>query len=86
MTSPCAGRLSLQMEAMDIVEVLARLQLVARRHGFELRVVRASEGVGCLIELTGLSTVLALEPRRQSEQREQRLGVEEKGQLDDSAA
>ena len=74
------------MQTLGLVDVLARLQLVARRHGFELRVLETGEEVRCVIELAGLSAVLALEPRRQPEEREQRLGVEEEGQLHDPAA
>ena len=74
------------METIGIVDALARLQLVARRCGFELSVVNISDDLRGLIELAGLSTVLALEPRRQPEEREQRLGVEEEGQLDDPPA
>jgi hypothetical protein len=74
------------METLGIVDALARLQLVARRCGFELRVVEVSDDLRCLIELSGLSSVLALEPRRQPEEREQRLGVEEEGQFHDPAA
>jgi hypothetical protein len=69
-----------------MVDALARLQLAARRAGFELRVVQAPDELRCAIELTGLSGELGLEPRRQPEEREQRLRVEEEGQLDDPAA
>ena len=86
MSSSGAAGLSVQMESLRIVDVLARLQLVARRCGFELHVVEASDDVGCLIELTGLSVVLALEPKRQPEGREQRLDVEEEGELGDPIA
>jgi hypothetical protein len=68
------------------VDALARLQLAARRAGFELRVVRATAELRSLIDLTGLATVLCVEPGRQPEQREQRLGVEEETELDDPAA
>jgi hypothetical protein len=74
------------MQTLGFVDVLARLQLEARRHGYELRVVESGDDVRCVIELAGLSAVLALEPKRQPEEREQRLGVEEEGQLDDPAA
>ena len=68
------------------VDALARLQLAARRAGFELRLVRATAELSCLIDLTGLATVLGVEPGRQPEEREQRLGVEEEAELDDPAA
>ena len=86
MTSGSRGCLYSKMQTLGLVDVLARLQLVARRHGFELRVVESGEEVRCVIELAGLSAVLALEPKRQPEQREQRLRVQEEGQLDDPAA
>jgi hypothetical protein len=80
------GRLYSEMQTLGFVDVLARLQVVARRHGYELSVVDTGEEVRCVIELAGLSAVLALEPRRQAEEREQGLGVEEEGQLDDPVA
>jgi hypothetical protein len=86
MNSRCVRRLYWEMQTLGFVDVLARLQLEARRHGYELRVVESGDDVRCVIELAGLSAVLALEPKRQPEEREQRLGVEEEGQLDDPAA
>ena len=68
------------------VDALARLQLAARQAGFELRLLHASAELRCLIELTGLATVLRVEPGRKPEEREQNLGVEEEAQLDDPAA
>jgi anti-anti-sigma regulatory factor len=58
------------------VDVLARLQLAARRRGIELRIV-ASPEVRELIGLCGLEEVLRVEPLRQAEEREERGGVEE---------
>ena len=86
MSSGRVGRLYSQMQTLGFVDVLARLQLEARRHGFELRVVESGDDVRCVIELAGLSAVLALEPKRQPEQREQRLDVEEERELGDPAA
>jgi hypothetical protein len=86
MSSRSGGRLYQEMQTLGLVDVLARLQLVARRHGFELRVVESGEEVRCVIELAGLSAVLALEPKRQPEEREQRLDVEEEGEFGDPAA
>ena len=80
------GCLYPEMQTLGFVDVLARLQLVARRHGYELRVVESGEEVRCVIELAGLSAVLALEPKRETEEREQRLDVEEEGELGDPAA
>jgi hypothetical protein len=86
MSSGRGRRLYSQMQTLGFVDVLARLQLEARRHGFELRVVETGDDVRCVIELAGLSAVLALEPKRQPEQREQRLDVEEERELGDPAA
>ena len=86
MSSGSGGRLNWEMQTLGLVDVLARLQLVARRHGFELRVMETGDEVRCVIELSGLSAVLALEPKRQPEEREQRLHVEEEGELGDPAA
>jgi ABC-type transporter Mla MlaB component len=49
------------------IDALARLQLAARRRGFELRLRDPPEDLVCLLELTGLSEVLRLEPRREAE-------------------
>jgi hypothetical protein len=70
---------------MLTVDALARLQLSAQRHGRRLRLRDASHELQDLIDLAGLSEVLGVEPRRQSEQREQRVGVEEERELDDPA-
>ena len=71
---------------LTTIDVLARLRLAARRCGCELRLCDASAELRCLAELAGLDGVLALEPERQSEEREQRLRVEEEGQLGDPPA
>ena len=68
------------------LDALARLQVAARRAGFELRLVRASAELTSLIEVTGFETVLRVEPGGQPEEREQRVGVEEEAELDDPAA
>ena len=74
------------MADLGIVDALARLQLEARRSGYEVAVTDAPEDLIELIELAGLCDVLRAEPLRQPEQREQRLGVEEERELPDSAA
>jgi anti-anti-sigma regulatory factor len=71
------------MTNLEIVDALARLQLVARRNGCRVVVTRAPDDVTDLIELCGLAGVLAVEPRRQAEEREQPVRVEEERQLDD---
>jgi STAS domain len=65
------------------VDALARLQLTARREGLELRLQGASRELRDLLAFAGLDGVLRVEPRRQPEQREERLGVEEERHLDD---
>jgi hypothetical protein len=65
------------------VEALARLQLIARRLGFEVRLCRASTELVELLDFVGLAAVLCVEPRRQPEQREQRVSVEEERELGD---
>ena len=67
------------------VDALARLQLAARRAGRRLRLRQASEELVELITFCGLGEVLGVEPRRQPEQREERLGLEEERDLDDPA-
>ncbi len=83
-------RLSCDVRALPAdaaaVDALARLQLAAKRVGLELRLRHASAELCCLIECTGLEEVLRVEPERQAEEREERLGVEEEGQLGDPAA
>ena len=71
--------------SLVVVDVLARLQLAARRRGVELRIHDASPELLELISLAGLDEVL-IEPRRQPEEREELLGVEEERQLPDPPA
>ena len=65
------------------VDALARLQLTARRCGHELALARVSEELDKLLAFAGLAAVLRVEPEREAEEREQRLGVEEERELDD---
>ena len=71
------------------IEALARLQLTARRLGRQVRLRDPSRELRELLDLFGLTDVLprdrALrrEPRRQPEQREQPLGVEERVEMGD---
>ena len=74
------------MADLGIVDALARLQLAARRSGYEVAVTDAPRDLLELIELAGLSDVLGVEPLRQAEEREERLGIEEEGELPDAAA
>ena len=74
------------MADLGIVDALARLQLAARRSGYEVAVTEAPTDVLELIELAGLTEVLGVEALRQVEEREQRLGVEEEREFPDAAA
>ena len=66
---------------LALVDALARLQLAARRLGYEVRLVDPCPQLCELLHVVGLADVvrsvgLALEPDREAEGREQ-LGVEE---------
>jgi hypothetical protein len=61
---------------VDVVDVLARAQLAARRSGRRITIRNVGEELRGLLELVGLAGVLAVEPRRQPELLEQ-LGVDE---------
>jgi hypothetical protein len=73
------------------VDVLARLQLEAKRLGHEIRLRNVSSELRELLAFAGLRDVLraeagCVEPGREPEEREQPLRVEEEGELDDPAA
>ena len=70
--------------SLATVEALARLQLAARRMGLDLRLNVVSRELRDLIQLAGLTQVLGVEPRGQPEEREERVGVEEEGELGDA--
>ena len=74
------------MADLGTVDALARLQLAARRSGLELRLRHVPEELGELIAFVGLTEALRLEPWREPEEREERVGVEEEGELDDPAS
>jgi hypothetical protein len=65
------------------LETLARLQLVARRFGMEIRLRHASRELLDLIAFVGLSDVLRVEVEGEAEEREELGGAKEKGQFDD---
>ena len=74
------------------VDALARLQVAAMRRGCAVRLENASEPLLELVELMGLTHVLSARSRglpreleREPEEREQRVGVEEEGELDDAS-
>ena len=71
---------------VETIDLLARLQLAARRHDRTLRFLHASPALRELIAFVGLEGVLRVEPRRQAEEREDPVGVEEERQLDDPVA
>jgi len=68
------------------IDTLARLQLMARRHGFEIRLRDASSELRDLLDFVGLRDVLRVETGGQPEQREERVGIEEERELDDPPA
>ena len=65
------------------VHALARASLNARRLGSRLRVVNASPELQELIRFAGLEEALLERRRGQPEEREQPLGVEERGEAGD---
>ena len=69
--------------ALVTLDVLARLQLAAKRRGYILELTSASDELRELIDLAGLSDVLGVQTRGKPEEREQRLRVEEERELDD---
>jgi hypothetical protein len=75
------------MADLGIVDALARLQLAARRSGYEIALTNVPCDLLELIDLAGLRDVLGVvEPLGQAEEGEQRLGVEEERELPDAAA
>jgi hypothetical protein len=65
------------------VQALARAYLNARRTGTALRAVNARRELQEVILFAGLGDVLLGRDRREPEQREEPLGVEERGEADD---
>ncbi len=65
------------------IDALARLHLTARRIGRRVRLGRVSSDLRELLAFAGLADVLGVEAGGQAEEREQPLGVEEEGELDD---
>ena len=68
------------------IDVLARLQLAARRVGKEIRLRHASSELKQLLAFCGLDDVLPLEAEGEAEEREQRRRVEEEREFPDPAA
>ena len=71
---------------LETIDLLARLQLAARRHGRTLQLLHAQPALRELVALAGLRLVLPVEAGRQAEEGEDPFGVEEEGQLRDPAA
>ena len=73
------------------VDALARMQLIARRRGRSIELHRACPTLRAVLDLVGLSAVLPCAPgsavgvSRETEEGEQRGGVEEEVHLDDPA-
>ena len=65
----------------ETVERLTRLHLRAQRGGHVLLLRNASPELYDLLLFMGLAGVLRVEPRRQAEQRKERLGLEEEREL-----
>jgi anti-anti-sigma regulatory factor len=72
---PCAD--------LATVGALARAAVNSKRLGARLRVVNATPELEELLVLAGLDGVLLRRSRRQTEQREEALRVEERGVTDD---
>jgi hypothetical protein len=68
------------------VDILARLVLAARLLGAELQLENPTRELRELASFMGLSEPLGIEPWREPEQREQRLGIEEERELGDPPA
>ena len=90
MAAPVPRPLVCDLSALDdadleTIDLLARLQLAARRHGRTLRLLHAQPALRELVALAGLCLVLPVEAGRQAEEREDPLGVAEEGQLGDPA-
>ncbi len=69
----------------ETLDLLARLELAARRHEGTLVLLHASPALRDLIAFVGLETVLRVEPGREAKEREDAVGVEEERQLGDPA-
>ena len=71
---------------LSTIDALARLRLLARRAGHEVRLQNASPELWALLSLVGLDEVLRVESGREAEQGEQRVGLEEEREFSDPAA
>ncbi len=88
MAAPPSGRIlvvdvgALAPDAATL-DALAGIQLMSRRLGLDARLRNASADLLDFIAFAGLAGVLRVETRREAEEREQRLRVEEERELDD---
>jgi hypothetical protein len=83
-TETVLGRVVEHKLDLALVDALLRLELAARRRGWHVCVRAPSDELRGLLDLVGVSEVLRVEPRRQSELREQ-LGVQEVVQPGDAS-
>ena len=70
-TDEVLGYVDASRPDLALVESLARMQLRARRRGERVRLRNVSDDLRGLLELVGLTEVLAVEPEREPEFREQ---------------
>jgi len=68
------------------VDAVARIALAARRMGRRLVLREATDDLLDLLAFAGVAGPLGIEPWRQPEEREERLGVEEERELGDPPA
>ena len=75
-----------------VVDALARMQLIAKRSGRELRIVHAGRELRDLLDVMGLRDAvplwsrLGVEPRRKPEEREHPRGIQEEADPGDPIA
>jgi gamma-glutamyl:cysteine ligase YbdK (ATP-grasp superfamily) len=71
--------------SFSALDLLARIQLEARRRRVELRLRNVSPALRELIAFAGLEEALRVELERQPDEREERVDLQEEGQLGDTA-
>jgi hypothetical protein len=76
-----AGSLPADAAAVD---ALARMQLIACRFGHRVFLRNVAPDLRDLLAFAGLDALLGVEPRRQAEELEEPLGLEEERQLPDA--
>lgn len=81
-TLDCSG---IRRPDLGLIDQLARLRLLALRHGRELLLENANDALVGLIDLCGLADALRVEPGRKLKERKETLGVEEERDLGDLA-